>query len=159
MLKLLKSTSNLFWKDVLESCKFVTKGIFEKTSLTPTEVLSVPVWFNSYITVNRKSIFIKELYDKGVQTIDDFSDNNGIFYTREKFVEKYNIPFICFMKYNSIICAISIFLKGTQFSREGFVRLQRPYIPMMYRILILNNKCTKPIYRLINSEKVNPTVF
>ena len=82
----------------------------------------MPVWFNSYITVNRKSIFIKELYEKGIQIIDDFLDNNGIFYTREKFVEKYNIHHICFMKYNSTICAISNFLKHIQFSREGFVK-------------------------------------
>ena len=32
ILKLLKSTSNLFWKDVLESWKFVTMGIFESFS-------------------------------------------------------------------------------------------------------------------------------
>jgi hypothetical protein len=30
----------------------------------------------------------------------DFLDNNGVFYTRGKFVEKYNIQRICYMKYN-----------------------------------------------------------
>lgn len=30
---------------------------------------------------------------------------------------------------------------------------------MLYRIPILNNKCTKPIYRNINTDIVNPTAF
>ena len=158
---MLKCTSNVhvFWKDVLESWLFVNSKDLENVNLTQSEILSTPVWFNSYITVNKKSIFIKELYEKGVKIIDDFLDNNGSFYAREYFVEEYDINYMCFMKYNGITCAVATFLKGTHFSRENFLKLQRPFLPMLYRIPILNNKCTKPIYSNINTDIVNPTAF
>ena len=159
VLKLLKCTTNKFWRDVLESWLSVTSDCFDKAKLTHSEILSTPVWFNSCITVNGKSIFIKDWYDVGVKIVDDFLDNNGLFYTREKFAEIYKIHRICFMKYNSTVSAISKFLKGTQFSRDGFIRLQRPYLPMLYKILLLTNKCTKSIYKNINSNNVEPTAF
>lgn len=129
--KMLKCTSNVFWKDVLESWLFVNSKDLENVNLTQPEILSTPVRFNSYITVNKKSIFnfIKESYEKGVKIIDEFLDNNGSFYAREYFVEKYDINYMCFMKYNGITCAIATFLRGTHFSMQGkLFKITTPFL-------------------------------
>jgi hypothetical protein len=60
-----------------------------------------------------------------------FFISNVFFYTREDFVEKYGINYMCFMKYNGIICAIAECLKGAHFPRENFIKLQRPFLPML----------------------------
>lgn len=114
---------------------------------------------NSHIKVNKNSIFIKKWYNKGVKIIDDFLVEDNAFLSRESFEEKYNIQGICFMQYNSIISAISKFLKGTQFSKVNFSKLQRPFVPMLYGKLMLMNKCTKHIYKNINIKCVQPSAF
>ena len=43
--KMLKCTSNVFWKDVLESRLFVNSKDLENVNLTQSEILLTPVWF------------------------------------------------------------------------------------------------------------------
>lgn len=37
------------------------------------------IWYNSYIRVGMKILFIKSWYKKGVKVINDFLDDNGNF--------------------------------------------------------------------------------
>ena len=38
------------------------------------ELFKMPIWFNSLIKVNKKSVFIKKWYKQGVKIIGDFFD-------------------------------------------------------------------------------------
>lgn len=63
------------------------------------------------------------------------------------------------MQYNSFVRAISKFLKGTQFSKVKFSKKQRLFVALLYRKLMLANKCTEHIYKNINIKDVKPTPF
>lgn len=55
--------------------------------------LFMPIWYNSYIRVGMKVLFIKSWYKKGVKVINDFLDDNGIFC--HMYVFKKNLICIC----------------------------------------------------------------
>ena len=42
-----------------------------------SELFKMPIWFNSFIKVNKKSVFIKKWYKQGVKIIGDFFDAHG----------------------------------------------------------------------------------
>lgn len=46
-----------------------------------------------------------------------------------------------------------------QFLKDNFSKLQRLFVPMLYRKLMLTNKCTKHIYKSMNIKDVKQTAF
>lgn len=65
------------------------------------------------------------------------------------------------MQYNSIVSAISTYLK---FFLPVHIKclLKRsftPYIPLYYKPFLLQNKCTKPIYKQLIACKLTPTAI
>lgn len=79
-----------------------------------------------------------------------FYENGILSMVKRKFLGKYNVYCTRFMQYNRVISAITKFLKKTQFSRDNFVKLQRPFVPMLYGTLMLTNKFTRHIYKNVN---------
>lgn len=63
------------------------------------------------------------------------------------------------MQYDSIVSAISKFLKGTQFSKINIPKIQRPFLPVLFGKLMLTYKCTKHIIKNINIKAVKSTAF
>ena len=57
------------------------------------------------------------------------------------------------MKYNSIICAISKYVKDMNFSKDNYIKTVGPFIPFHCVEILLYKKCTKPIYKLVNTKK------
>lgn len=79
-----------------------------------------------------------------------FYENGILSMVKRKFLGKYNVYCTRFMQYNRVISAITKFLKKTQSSRDNFVKLQRPFVPMLYGKLMLTNKFTRHIYKNVN---------
>ena len=57
------------------------------------------------------------------------------------------------MKYNSTVCAISNNVKDMNFSKDNYIKTVGPFIPFHYVEILLYKKCTKPIYKLVNTKK------
>jgi exonuclease III len=159
VMKLMSITTNDFWKNVLESWLYVISKLMDTVHANNSKILCIPIWYNTRIKVDKKSLFVKVWYEKGVKIIDDFLDEKGYFLSKEDFAEKYNIEPICCMKYNSVISAISTFMKGEKFSREHYVKMYGPFFPLYFRIILQAKKTSQYIYRFINTSYTVPKSF
>ncbi|XP_056019638.1 uncharacterized protein LOC125668194 [Ostrea edulis] len=145
--------NNILWQDVFNSMLHVIKS-FDKNFYKETYP-SIPVWYNSNIRVGMKTLFIKSWYKKGVRLIDDFLDDKGNLLSHNLFQHKFDIQ-VCILQYNSVLSAISTHLK--LFENKGvFNRAFSPYIPLFYKPLILQTKCTKSVYKQLNVNHDIPT--
>ena len=73
------------------------------STTTPENILSQTLWFNEFIKINHKTIFIKNLSDIGIYYINDIVDQNGHILNYERFTNAYGFALIDFMSYNSLI--------------------------------------------------------
>ncbi len=100
-------TKESFWRDVLTA--WCHHNYECKTDLNA--VLKSVIWFNSDILVNRKPIFYKKWFQKGIVYIKDLVDDNYNFLTYNALCIKYNLN-VPFTSYWGIIDAIDNKLKG-----------------------------------------------
>lgn len=61
------------------------------------------------------------------------------------------------MQYNSIITAISSFLKCMSLNKNVVESRCGPYLPFYFENILLNEKCTKVIYNCIKENNIVPT--
>ena len=85
--------------------------VYDKQENFRNNFYSIPVWYNSNIKIGNKSVFFKSWYEKGVKVVQDSLDEDGNFLCNNVFQQLYNLDDFCIMKYNSIISAISKYLK------------------------------------------------
>ena len=104
--------NNVFWQDVFQSWHQVVNMLNKQPGYIKKNIINVPIWHNSCITVANKPFFINVLYQHGVKLVGDFLSANGAFLTYDNFLHMFNLPDIYVMQYNSIISAISKFLKS-----------------------------------------------
>jgi hypothetical protein len=71
-----KTQKNTFWKDVLLSWE---KVIEKERKFNGHFFLVSPIWFNNKIMIDNKSIFYKDWFEKGVQSINDLINEDGIY--------------------------------------------------------------------------------
>ena len=71
-----KTPKNTFWKDVLLSWE---KVIEKELKFNWHFFLVSPIWFNNKIMIDNKSIFYKDWFEKGVQSINDLINEDGIY--------------------------------------------------------------------------------
>jgi hypothetical protein len=94
---------NNFWKEVVEA--WCIYNFHEPTDITGIRTQNV--WFNSFIKVDNKTLFHRDWYNSGVETITDLLDGNGKFLPYVQFVNKYNLR-INYLSYYSLISAIPV---------------------------------------------------
>ena len=157
-----KNCKNEFWKDVLNEWQKVIKSktttLSSENSRNNIDNTLVPVWYNSYIKINNKSVFFKDWYEKGIKYIDDFLDEDGKLLKKDKFSEKYSIS-VNIMQYNSICSAISKYLRTLTFDSSSYEQLTRPSIPFYFNFFFSNMKPSKCIYNLLSNSTESPTCF
>jgi hypothetical protein len=85
----------LLWENVIEKERNFNWHLF----------LASPLWFNNKIMIGNKSIFYKDWFEKGVRSINDLINEDGIYLTLDQFQEKNQIVVNLF-NYNSIVSAI-----------------------------------------------------
>ena len=74
---ILSTLNNQFWKDVLKS--FL--DINYKTDICEEQILKSPLFYNRNIKIDRKYVFNKTWYDKGIRFVNDLVNQNGSFYS------------------------------------------------------------------------------
>lgn len=79
------------------------------------------------------------------------------FLSKIMFQQRFNISGIYVMQYNSIITAISSFLKCMSLNKNVVESRCGPYLPFYFENILLNEKCTKVIYNCINKNNIVPT--
>ena len=157
ILNTLKQENNAFWEDVLKSwlCFIKTRN---NVNVTKSNFHAFPIWYNSEIKINNKTIFNKKWYQNGVKTVGDFLQENGIFLTRDAFAQRFHLPHVCTMQYNSTICAISLLFKKYSIHRAAAIKRECTFfVPFYFDFILLKEKCTKDIYRCLNNIEVIPT--
>ena len=69
-------------------------------------IVSQPLWYNSFIKIEKKFVYIKELENAGVNILQDVLDDDGRFLNYMAFKRKYNLVNINMIQYFGLIHAI-----------------------------------------------------
>ena len=89
-----------FYRQVLHSW-------FTLKNITVSKPEDIVVWNNMSVKINRKTVFYKKWYDKGVFYLKDLLNKNGRMLTFEDFKNKFDIN--CHkMQYMSLVDAIPL---------------------------------------------------
>lgn len=148
--------NNAFWKDVLIAWSCYMKS-FTYSPHFKNKFHYIPVWYNSNIKVNNKPVFFKSWYEKGIKVVQDFFDDDCNLLDFGVLKNTYNLSDSCVMQYNSIVTAISKYLKSLLIDRSSFKRLPNPYVPLFFEPLISSEKCSKIFYNFLNKNEAIPT--
>ena len=89
-----KWIDNPFWKEML---KYL--GMFIQSN--SNSFLAQPLWKNSKIQIDQKSIFFKKWNQKGIRFINDLVDRNGRIRSRNEFKNKISTS-LDFLQYFSV---------------------------------------------------------
>ena len=142
---------NDFWKDVFSAYKSFGEKIKCKTQ---EEVNAEPIFYNGNINIDKKSIFYKTWFDKGVRNIHHLIKDNGDFLPYDEFKRKYDIvtDYVTYIgctqaikKYIRQLC-IDMDCDRSVESPKAFRTLQfaQKGAKVYYDILILTNEGTEP---------------
>ena len=148
--------NNAFWKDVFNAWFLYLKKS-QDLPYVKNNFQNIPVWYNSNIKISGKPVFIKEWYEKGIKIVQDFFDSDCNVLTLEKFQRLYNLQGVCVMKYNSIISAMSTYLRSISIDRHSIKQNINPCMPVFFEPVLLHEKCSKIIYNILNEKEDIPT--
>ena len=140
---------NEFWKEIID----IWSSLSDVSPAAPEQILSQPIWYNNNMKIDKKHIYYKNWFMKGIIYINDLIDETGNFKTLDKIKEEFDIN--CnFLQYTSLISAIpknwKLIIKdfGKNLNRiENYVSKLKSIdktTPFFYSIL-LNKKATLPI--------------
>ena len=101
--------SNHFWKDVFISYK---EFFYKVLCKNPCQILAEPILYNKRVQIGQEVIQNRNWIQKGVYCIGHFYAQNGTFFTKDQFREKYNIN-ISFLRYAGIRSAINEYIQKT----------------------------------------------
>ena len=98
------------------------------------------IWYNKEIKIDKKCIFYRQWYERGVRYIHDLTDEYGKILTYENFCQKFNFNLSVLNFYG---IRNSIFQRWPSLRNQNF-KIDLPIIPSyMYIRIILQNKKNK----------------
>ena len=89
-----------FWRDVLHSWTFYKYYNPVKFK----DIICQPLWFNSFIRVDNKILFMRTLFEAGLIFLKDICNANGSFLSYNDLIDRFG--YVPFIKYYSLISAI-----------------------------------------------------
>ena len=93
----MKKIDNPFWKDV--STGFIKTNKNTELEEGISHILKTPIFYNSNICIDKKYVFWKDWYMKGVGFINDIVKENGELFNQDELMAKHNIKTnICIIK-------------------------------------------------------------
>ena len=133
------------------------------------------MWNTKYISIKRKLIFFLEFYQKGINTINDLTDDERGFYTWNRLKEKYELDKGLYIKYAGHLKALPAnwrkFLKehrtasvsNLSFStniqlRQNSVQLDNLAAKIVYEILIQPIKRNSTAQRTMEALLQEPNI-
>ena len=146
---ILSILNNQFWKGVLKS--FL--DINYKTEIGEDQILKSPLFYNRNIKVDRKCVFYKIWYDKGIRFVNDLVNQNGSFYSYQE-VRIDGNP-LNILKYQGFIDSLKHFLSHTQIRLTK--KVQDPFIPSHIKVFLQQKTGTQAMYNELNKNYDEPT--
>ena len=146
---ILSTLNNQFWKDVLKS--FL--DINYKTEIGEEQILKSPLFYNRNIKIDRKYVFYKTWYDKGIRFVNDLVNQNGSFYSYQE-VGIDGSP-LNILKYQGFIDSLKHFLSHTQIKLTK--KVQEPFIPGHIQVFLQQKSGTQAMYNELNKNYDEPT--
>ena len=146
---ILSTLNNQFWKDVLKS--FL--DINYKTEIGEEQILKSPLFYNRNIKIDRKYVFYKTWYDKGIRFVNDLVNQNGSFYSYQE-VGIDGSP-LNILKYQGFIDSLKHFLSHTQIKLTK--KVQDPFIPSHIKVFLQQKSGTQAMYNELNKNYDEPT--
>ena len=140
-----RRTKNMFWKEVLNVYIELRMGIDTQSF---DNVMRMPIWFNSQISIGGSSIFYKKWYDKGIQFICDLFTENGKFCTYIELCNRYNVN-ILITQYLGIKQAIMLRFPHLV---NAVSNIPFPISLLHIEIMIKHNKGIKHLYNAFISK-------
>ena len=150
--KKLTNIRNPFWKDVLIGWQTILE---RKIPNDTNDVYNSSLWYNTKITVGRRSVAYKNYIDKGILLIKDVLDEQGNLMSYDEFRQKYVIN-TNFLEYNSLLRAIKSYMHKYDNQETLIIDLQKPSLPDSAKLLLSNRKGSKAIYNVINKTNCIP---
>jgi len=144
--------SNPFWKHVFEGWLTILE---KKTPTITSDIYNSSLWYNSRITIGKKSIIYKNYIGKGVLIVKDILDDQSNPMSYEEFRQKYNIN-TNFLEYNSLLKAVKCYMQKYEIT-ETYVDLQKPSLPENAKLLLSNTKGCRTMYNVINKTYCVPS--
>ena len=135
-----KKIDNPFWKDVLTGFIKTNKNTELEEGIS--HILKTPIFYNSNICIDKKYVFWKDWYKKGIRFINDIVKENGEFYNQDELVAKYKIT-TYYLHYQGITKSTKIYLNSHKITLT--TNIEGPLIP----------KHLKPILQL----KLEPSLY
>lgn len=145
--------NNKFWKDVFQACYSLFKKFSESID-DDNFVIKSPLWFNGKIRINRKHVFFKEWFQKGIIYVNDIVKENNVFYSFQEFREKFPGIRSNFLQYNGLISAVKKMFKN--FPHQNIKKLVGPWISPQFIIYLKSKKGSKDMYGIFVKNKYIP---
>ena len=149
--------------------EFYTSMLLEYRKLKPSgpcspdEIMKELLWFNEEITIDKKSVFEKNMYSCGIKYVGDLVDANGRILTHDRFTKKFPACKPKFLKYCGIISSIPRAWKETIIEARSGMRLEDrdtvPTITFGDKEIPITKIKTKQLYSLRNKTSIIPTAF
>ena len=122
--EIMKKIDNPFWKDVLTGFIKTNKNTELEEGIS--HILKIPIFYNSNICIDKKYVFWKDWYMKGIRFINDIVKENGEFYNQDELEAKYNIT-TNYLHYQGITKSIKVFLNSHKITLT--TNIEGPFIP------------------------------
>ena len=153
--KCCKETKNIFWRDVFHAASLILKLYNEKS-----EFLSLPLWYNSKITIGNSVIFYEKLYEKNMFIVNDILNEDMTYKSFDQICNVLNHR-MNFLEYHGLIRKLKYIQRihnvrleqGDQHQQK----LAYPYIPKNLEVFLLNKKGTHPMYMILKHNNDIPT--
>jgi len=95
------------------------------------------------------SFFFKNYFDRGIQCVGDFIDQNGSLYLFDMFMQKWNVRTNC-VHYNSIHSSITRVIRVYKFILPFSYEMVRPFRPQIIKVICCSKTGCRPIYDVLN---------
>ena len=94
----------------------MVRGQFDDVMKTKQQFLEQPLWHNSLIRIDKKPVFDKKLFLRGISKIKDLTKESCKFLSLKDFIEKYQMQ-IQPLKYFGLMPALRHHYKKKNFKR------------------------------------------
>ena len=140
-IKISNNTTNTFWKETLKSFAELKKKTFYM-KLNHSEILNLPIWYNSRIRLGNSSVYFKKWKEKGILFINDLIKQDGQYMEYNEFCNTYRFetPITQYYGLRNVIVKIWPEL------RNNILGSPRPTIPGILTIFNKNKKGCRTMY-------------
>ena len=121
----------------------------EKIEITSQTVSFMHLWYNQTFKIGGNSFFFKNYFDRGIQCVGDFIDQNGSLYLFDMFMQKWNVRTNC-VHYNSIHSSITRVIRVYKFILPFSYEMVRPFRPQIIKVICCSKTGCRPIYDVLN---------